>query len=82
MKQDIENIIKNLPKYKNGSKAIPKDDIVVQYSALSLIPDEVLKVVVENYKLEFEKLNFLTFGLNNKLYIQKNKVLQLLNNLK
>ena len=30
----LEKIIENIPKYKNGSKAIPKDEIVVQYSAL------------------------------------------------
>jgi len=51
MNKDIENIIKNLPKYKNGSKAIPKDDIVVQYSALSLITDEVIKKFIDYLEL-------------------------------
>jgi hypothetical protein len=29
----IQKTIKDTPKYRNGSKAIPKDEIVVQYSA-------------------------------------------------
>lgn len=30
-----QKVIDELPKYKNGSKAIPKDEIVVQLSAVS-----------------------------------------------
>lgn len=29
----IRDLINGIPKYKNGTKAIPKNDVVVQYSA-------------------------------------------------
>lgn len=52
-----QHLIEEIPKYKNGSKAIPKDDIVVQYSAIknlvnkaySLGKQEVIELV-EGYK--------------------------------
>lgn len=37
MKEEIKQIIREIPKYINGSDVIPKDDIVVQYSALEQV---------------------------------------------
>lgn len=53
-----KEIIEKLPKYKNGSKAIPKDDVVIQYSALiqtiiSLYEEEI-KEIPEDEKHEFK----------------------------
>lgn len=52
MINDTLKEIEEIPKYKNGSKAIPKDEIVVQYSAVKSSIIKVLEQLVEREEKE------------------------------
>lgn len=48
--QHIQKTLESIPKYKNGSKAIPKDEIVVQFSALSQALTEQHEKDVQSFR--------------------------------
>jgi hypothetical protein len=65
----IQKTIKDTPKYRNGSKAIPKDEIVVQYSAF--LRSHLNYLLEEKKRLEGEIIqdaDMIPFGLSAELY--------------